>query len=89
MTKSFVTVTELRMNKHYSLYYQNLARLILLGLTPLSLLTFLNVGVYWAIQSNSNLRQRTYSIILLLIVSIFIICQLPRIVLLQTCYFRN
>ena len=26
MTKSFVTVTELRMNKHYSLYYQNLAR---------------------------------------------------------------
>ena len=62
-------------------------RLILLGLAPLSLLAFLNVRVYSAIQSNSNLRQRSYSVILLLIVSIFIICQLPRIVILQTFSF--
>ena len=62
-------------------------RLILLGLAPLSLLTVLNVRVYSAIQRNSNLRQRSYSIILLLIVSVFIICQLPRIVILQTLLF--
>ena len=61
-------------------------RLIFLGLAPLSLLAFLNVRVYSAIQSNSNLRQRTYSVILLLIVSFFIICQLPRIVILQTFF---
>ena len=59
-------------------------RVVLLGLAPLSLLTVLNVRVYSAIQSNSNLRQRSYSIILLLIVSVFIICQLPRIVILQS-----
>jgi len=80
LTKSFITVTEMRMDKDYVLYYLNVTRLIFLGLAPLSFLTVLNVRVYSAIQRNSNLRQRSYSIILLLIVSVFIICQLPRMI---------
>ena len=54
-------------------------RLLLLGVVPLSLLVFLNIRVFTAINSRkSSSKDRSYSVILLLIVAIFIFCHVPR-----------
>jgi len=80
-TLTDIDITDLRLSEHYVFYYQNLTRLVLLGLVPLILLTFLNVRVYSAIQERkTNIKEKTYSVILLIIVSIFILCNVPRVV---------
>ena len=64
-----------------------LFRLVLLGLVPFSLLLFLNIRVFSAINNRkSSSRDRNYSTILLLVVIIFILCHFPRLVtLLSEC----
>jgi len=79
---TYIVPTELRMHELYSFIYQNCTRLLLLGVVPLSLLIFLNIRVFTAINSRkSSSKDRSYSVILLLIVAIFIICHVPRVVL--------
>ena len=59
--------------------YNDIDRLVFLGVVPLLLLIFLNIRVFFAInRRKSSSRDRNYSTILLLIVVIFIICHTPR-----------
>ena len=62
-------------------------RLVLLGVVPFSLLLFLNIRVFSAINNRkSSSRDRNYSTILLLVVILFILCHFPRLVtLLSEC----
>jgi len=79
---TFITVTELRMSYEYSLYYVHWFRFILLGFGPFSVLLWLNGKIYFQMSRMSGLKQeRHYSIILLLIVVMFLICHSPRLFL--------
>jgi len=79
---TFITVTELRKSYEYSLYYVHWFRFIFIGLGPFSVLLWLNAKIYFQISRMSGLKQeRNYSIILLLIVVMFLICHSPRLFL--------
>ena len=57
-------------------------RFILLGFGPFSVLLWLNGKIYFQMSRMSGLKQeRHYSIILLLIVVMFLICHSPRLFL--------
>ena len=43
---SYITVTELRMSREYSLYYQHWTRFIFLGILPFILLLGLNLKIF-------------------------------------------
>ena len=55
--KPIVIATELRKNPHYSRYYNTLTRLLVLGISPFSLLVYFNVKIYYGIQLPVILRQ--------------------------------
>jgi len=79
---SRISLTPLRQQHNYVVYYQNWTRFFILGLVPMLLLIFLNVRVFIAIHSRkSSGKETTYSTILLLIVAIFILCHMPRVAL--------
>ena len=50
--------TALRKNPYYSTYYNNLARLILLGIIPLTLLAYFNCMIYKGMKLPSFLSQQ-------------------------------
>ena len=58
-----LTVTELRVNNHYIMWYKNVATLILTIILPLALLIRWNYNTYAVIQRRQRLkhRPRTYS----------------------------
>ncbi len=57
-TVPIIRVTELRLNKAYSLYYNNIARLIVLGIAPFALLVFFNTKIYQDIQVRTMIYVR-------------------------------
>ena len=50
--------TSLRKNTHYSIYYNTLARLLLLGIIPLTLLAYFNWKIYKGMKLPSFLSQQ-------------------------------
>jgi len=78
--------TDLRMNYHYAYIYQHWVRFILLGILPFFSLLLLNSKIIFKINRFSRERgggsvDKSYSIILALIVLIFLICHSPRILI--------
>ena len=82
----------MRANEYYSLYYVNLATLLILGIIPLSLLVFFNYMIYQQIKSPPPLledqararrlnQERDLARILIAIVTTFILCHLLRLFL--------
>merc|ERR1712106_1202695 len=79
---SWIDVTEMRLSFEYTVYYQHWTRFIVLGILPLFLLCFLNLRIFTQVFINrSSNTELSYFLITLLIVSIFILCHLPRLAL--------
>merc|ERR1712020_563900 len=76
--------TKFRSHPYFLLFYQNLARLIILGILPFVMLIFFNCSIYFAIRRR-QVRQRhqeeNMAIVLMGIVSIFLVCNSFRIFL--------
>ena len=73
-----------RMNDVYVTWYINWARLIVLGIVPIISITYLNLKIYLAIRRRLKGRRRrddTMSVVLMVIVMVFIVCNVPRIFL--------
>jgi len=84
VTSLYLDVTQLRLNNHYVTWYVNWARLCVLGILPFGAITFLNTKIYIAVRRRMRSRSRKndhMSIILMLIVTVFVICNLPRLIL--------
>ena len=89
-TTPIISVTDMRKDPYYSIYYISLCRLIVLGIIPFILLTFYNYAIY------KNIRQTSKSIVgnilrtprrnqenelarvLFVIVGLCIVCHAPR-----------
>jgi hypothetical protein len=80
-TQQYLDVTDLRMNDQYVTWYINWARLIVLGIFPFATISYLNTKIYLAIRLRRRRRNDNLSIVLMLIVAVFLICNLPRIIL--------
>ncbi|XP_023347957.1 uncharacterized protein LOC111716716, partial [Eurytemora carolleeae] len=77
-------LTYLRTSKLYIMYYHNWARLIVLGILPISVIGYLNAKIYQAVRRRKGGRKRHdehLSIILMMIVLTFVLCNLPRLLL--------
>ena len=59
--KPIISVTAMRTNPYYSIYYINLGRLLVLGIIPLGLLVFFNCDIYKRIKSRSTLTEENVS----------------------------
>jgi len=76
----YLNLTDLRKSKDYVLFYHHWARLLVVGLIPLTVLSYLNTKIYVVIRRQRRGRRRRdehLSIVLMLIVFIFVICNLP------------
>ena len=60
-TKPIISVTAMRTNPYYSIYYINLSRLVVLGILPLALLAFFNCDIYKRIRMRSKLIEENIS----------------------------
>ena len=72
------------MNELYVTYYINWARLFVLGIFPFLSITFLNTKIYQAIRrrrKRRRVREDSMSVVLMIIVTVFIVCNIPRLVL--------
>ena len=94
---SYIAVTELRMSREYSLYYQHWTRFIFLGILPFIILLGLNLKIFIQIfkvimimrimmmimllQVSSFKKDRRSSVLLLLLVAVFLLCHAPRLAL--------
>ena len=62
--KPILTATQLRKNREYAIYYNNLARLLLLGIIPFGLLAYFNYKIYRGMRlpsflsDQANIRQQ-------------------------------
>ena len=86
-----LSVTELRKNTNYNFYYENMARLVLLGIIPLCLLSYWNYNIYKHMKSVPNVlghvvkRQeridevKELSLVLIGIIFTFLCCHILRI----------
>ena len=80
----FVDITELRTNHVYITYYHNWLRLLVIGILPFMAIAFLNISIYLAVRKRRNARRMQdvhLSIVLLIIVTTFVFCNLPRLIL--------
>ena len=74
----------IRMDQNYVTWYINWARLLVLGLLPFVAISFLNTKIYIAIRRRRKGRRRRedrMSVVLMLIVAVFTVCNLPRLLL--------
>ena len=71
------------MNEMYVTWYINWARLLVLGIIPFTSITFLNTKIYLAIKRRKGRRRKddNMSIVLMIIVAVFTVCNLPRLLL--------
>ena len=88
-----ISISALRENPYYSIYYINLSRLIVNGIIPFVSLTFFNCSIYNRIRRRSNLseensprkqrcgQEHDLARVLLAIVLTFILCHTLRIFL--------
>ena len=77
-------VIYIRMDQNYVTWYINWARLLVLGLLPFVAISFLNTKIYIAIRRRRKGRRRRedrMSVVLMLIVAVFTVCNLPRLLL--------
>jgi len=82
--ETFVDLTSLRKNSLYITFYHCWARLLVLGLVPFSVISFLNIKIYQAIknlQKTNEKKEACLCIILVTIVLTFFVCHLPRLIL--------
>ena len=81
---AFVDVTDLRTHHLYITYYHNWFRMMTIGIIPFCAIFFLNVSIYHSVQRRRKGRRRKeehLSLILVIIVSTFVICNLPCLIL--------
>ena len=82
---SYVEVTELRMSTTYVTWYHNWARFLILGIIPFTVICFLNCKIYCAVKQRRNIARRkpddNISVVLMMIVASFVICNTLRILL--------
>ena len=72
------------MDQLYVTYYINWAQLLVLGIFPFMAITFLNTKIYLAIRrrrKRRRVREDSMSIVLMIIVTVFILSNIPRLVL--------
>ena len=72
------------MDQTYVTWYINWARLLVLGLLPFLAISCLNTRIYIAIRRRRKGRRRRedrMSVVLMLIVAVFTVCNLPRLIL--------
>ena len=72
------------MNHIYVTWYINWARLIILGLIPFTAVSYLNTKIFVAIKRRLKGRRRrddTMSVVLMVIVFVFVLSNLPRLIL--------
>ena len=84
VTEVYLDVTELRVNDLYVTWYINWGRLLVFGLVPFGAISFLNTKIYLAIRRRRKGRRRhddNLSIDLMLIVVVFLMCNLPQLIL--------
>ena len=86
-----LNVTKLRMNTNYNFYYENIARLMVLGIIPLFLLSYWNFNIYKHMKSAPNVlghvinrqerinEEKDLSLVLIGIVFTFFFCHILRI----------
>ncbi len=58
INQSLASPTELRLNNYYVIFYVNAARLLVQGIIPFSLLSFLNYRIYWVIRRRREMVNR-------------------------------
>ena len=57
--KPLLSATSLRKNREYAIYYNNLTRLLLLGVIPLGLLAYFNCMIYRGMRLPAFLSEQT------------------------------
>ena len=83
-SESIIVPDVFRMDQAYVTWYINWARLLVLGLLPFVAISFLNTRIYIAIRRRRKGRRRRedrMSVVLMLIVAVFTVCNLPRLIL--------
>ena len=82
---AYVEVTELRMSTTYVTWYHNWARFLILGIIPFTVICFLNCKIYSAVKQRRKIVRRkpddNISVVLMMIVASFVICNTLRILL--------
>ena len=80
----YIDVTDLRTHHLYITYYHNWFRMMAIGIIPFCGIFFLNISIYFSVQRRRRGRRRKeqhLSLILMIIVSTFVICNLPCLIL--------
>ena len=88
-----IHLTELFYNRHYNLYYANIATFFVLGILPMSLLIYYNLNIYVRIKSSNVVigqdnsksarfkQEKNLSLVMIGIVAVFMICHSLRNIL--------
>lgn len=88
-----IHITELFYNRHYNLYYTNIATFFVLGVFPISLLTYYNFKIYKGIKSSNIVieqdntksvrfkQEKSLSTVMIGIVVVFMVCHSLRNIL--------
>ena len=80
----YIDVTDLRTHYLYITYYHNWFRMMVIGIIPFCAIFFLNISIYLSVKRRRKGRRRKeehLSLVLIIIVSTFVICNLPYLLL--------
>ena len=79
-----IGVTDLRTNHLYITYYHNFFRILFIGVIPFLSIVFLNISIYLSLKRRRKGKRRNLehlSLVLIMIVSTFVICHFPSLIL--------
>ena len=89
--KDVISPSSMRINQKYSFYYLGIAKLLVLGVFPLSSLVYFNINIYQGIKFPPSLSgqdkkrqqslEKDWAKVLIGIVVIFIICHTFRVII--------
>ena len=79
----FNDVTDLRTNHFYITYYHSWLRLIVIGILPFIIISVMNIKIYMAVKQRKNKGgdKDHLSLILIMIVTTFVVCNLLQLFL--------
>ena len=92
VTKAWSINTDLRKNRMYFIFYKTIAFFLFRMIIPLLTLTILNIKLMFTLkeakkdrvrltQNQNNTRRDSFTVVLVAVVTVFIVCQLPDFIL--------